>query len=159
MLATLEQTKGCQRRVLNPEQNGLTKWNSFFVPRLKLVPIMLCGVSHYFFITTEEVSTFLKDSLNKSINVLNLMLSFVGAFLISYCLCFFFCGMPLLFLGLAIGQYTSESGVTAWKKICPMFQGEVLDLHVSCRVTSCKRMLALDKEIVQIPSPKYVDTS
>eukprot|EP00066_Takifugu_rubripes_P022394 XP_011611660.1 PREDICTED: sodium- and chloride-dependent betaine transporter-like isoform X1 [Takifugu rubripes] len=52
-----------------------------------------------------------------------LLYRYGGAFLIPYCLSLFFCGMPLLFLGLAIGQYTGESGVTAWKKICPMFQG------------------------------------
>ncbi|CAG01917.1 unnamed protein product [Tetraodon nigroviridis] len=46
-----------------------------------------------------------------------------AVFLIPYCVSLFFCGMPLLLLGLAMGQYTSESGVTAWKKICPMFQG------------------------------------
>lgn len=50
---------------------------------------------------------------------------FAGIFLIPYCLSLFFCGMPLYFLGLAIGQYTGQSGVTAWKKICPMFQGKV----------------------------------
>ncbi|KAK5848873.1 hypothetical protein PBY51_008560 [Eleginops maclovinus] len=46
-----------------------------------------------------------------------------GVFFIPYFVFLFFCGIPLFFLETALGQYTSESGVTAWKKICPMFQG------------------------------------
>ncbi|XP_063356795.1 sodium- and chloride-dependent GABA transporter 2-like [Pelmatolapia mariae] len=46
-----------------------------------------------------------------------------GVFLIPYCVFLFFCGIPVFFLETALGQYTSEGGVTAWRKICPMFQG------------------------------------
>uniref|UniRef100_A0A3B4ER94 Transporter n=1 Tax=Pundamilia nyererei TaxID=303518 RepID=A0A3B4ER94_9CICH len=47
-----------------------------------------------------------------------------GVFLIPYCVFLFFCGIPVFFLETALGQYTSEGGVTAWRKICPMFQGK-----------------------------------
>ncbi|KAJ8411231.1 hypothetical protein AAFF_G00172370 [Aldrovandia affinis] len=46
-----------------------------------------------------------------------------GVFFIPYFVCLFFCGIPVFFLETALGQYTSEGGVTAWRKICPMFEG------------------------------------
>ncbi|XP_028286519.1 sodium- and chloride-dependent GABA transporter 2-like [Parambassis ranga] len=46
-----------------------------------------------------------------------------GVFFIPYFVFLFFCGIPVFFLETALGQYTSEGGVTAWRKICPMFEG------------------------------------
>ncbi|XP_029017878.1 sodium- and chloride-dependent GABA transporter 2-like isoform X2 [Betta splendens] len=46
-----------------------------------------------------------------------------GVFFIPYFVFLFFCGIPMFFLETALGQYTSQGGVTAWRKICPMFQG------------------------------------
>ncbi|CAL8330483.1 unnamed protein product, partial [Boreogadus saida] len=46
-----------------------------------------------------------------------------GVFFIPYFVFLFFCGIPMFFLETAMGQYTSEGGVTAWRKMCPMFQG------------------------------------
>lgn len=46
-----------------------------------------------------------------------------GVFFIPYFVFLFFCGIPIFFLETALGQYTSEGGVTAWRKICPMFEG------------------------------------
>nr|XP_061815861.1 sodium- and chloride-dependent betaine transporter-like [Nerophis lumbriciformis] len=46
-----------------------------------------------------------------------------GVFFIPYFIFLFFGGIPIFFLETALGQYTSEGGVTAWRKICPMFEG------------------------------------
>lgn len=46
-----------------------------------------------------------------------------GVFFVPYFVFLIFCGIPVFFLETALGQYTSEGGVTAWRKICPMFEG------------------------------------
>ncbi|XP_036374318.1 sodium- and chloride-dependent betaine transporter-like [Megalops cyprinoides] len=46
-----------------------------------------------------------------------------GAFFIPYFVFLFSCGIPLFFMEMALGQYTCEGGVTAWRKICPLFEG------------------------------------
>ncbi|XP_040886067.1 sodium- and chloride-dependent betaine transporter-like [Toxotes jaculatrix] len=53
-----------------------------------------------------------------------------GVFFIPYFVFLFFCGIPVFFLETALGQYTSEGGVTAWRKICPMFEG----VGIACQV-------------------------
>ncbi|EMP35595.1 Sodium- and chloride-dependent taurine transporter [Chelonia mydas] len=44
-----------------------------------------------------------------------------GAFLIPYFIFLFGGGLPVFFLEVALGQYTSEGGITCWEKICPIF--------------------------------------
>lgn len=46
-----------------------------------------------------------------------------GAFLIPYFIFLFTCGIPVFFLEVALGQYTSEGGITSWRKISPLFEG------------------------------------
>ncbi|XP_048251436.1 sodium- and chloride-dependent glycine transporter 1-like [Haliotis rufescens] len=45
-----------------------------------------------------------------------------GAFLIPYILCLTFCGLPLFFLEVAIGQFCGKSGTKVWS-VCPLMKG------------------------------------
>lgn len=45
-----------------------------------------------------------------------------GAFLIPYLVMLFLCGIPLLFLEFAIGQYTRLGPVLALAKVCPLLK-------------------------------------
>ncbi|GAA6090164.1 sodium- and chloride-dependent GABA transporter 2-like, partial [Tachysurus ichikawai] len=46
-----------------------------------------------------------------------------GVFLIPYLVFLFACGIPLFFLEISLGQYTSQGTINCWRKICPLFQG------------------------------------
>ncbi|CDQ76694.1 unnamed protein product [Oncorhynchus mykiss] len=46
-----------------------------------------------------------------------------GAFFIPYLIFLFTCGIPVFFLETALGQFTSEGGITCWRKITPLFEG------------------------------------
>nr|XP_033782433.1 sodium- and chloride-dependent GABA transporter 3 isoform X4 [Geotrypetes seraphini] len=59
-----------------------------------------------------------------------------GAFLIPYVVFFIFCGIPVFFLETALGQFTSEGGITCWRKVCPLFEGigyatQVIEAHLN----------------------------
>ncbi|XP_030634302.1 solute carrier family 6 member 11a [Chanos chanos] len=46
-----------------------------------------------------------------------------GAFFVPYLLYLVTCGIPLFVLETSLGQYTSQGGITCWRKICPLFEG------------------------------------
>ncbi|XP_076008059.1 sodium- and chloride-dependent GABA transporter 2-like isoform X2 [Genypterus blacodes] len=46
-----------------------------------------------------------------------------GAFLIPYLIFLITCGVPVFFLETALGQFTSQGGITCWRKISPLFEG------------------------------------
>lgn len=48
-----------------------------------------------------------------------------GAFLIPYFIMLLFCGLPLLFMEIAVGQYTRQGPIGALRKICPILTGNV----------------------------------
>lgn len=61
-----------------------------------------------------------------------------GVFFIPYFIFLFFCGIPIFFLETALGQYTSEGGITAWRKICPMFEGNLWLYKMKYRISRIK---------------------
>uniref|UniRef100_A0AAY4CRE1 Transporter n=1 Tax=Denticeps clupeoides TaxID=299321 RepID=A0AAY4CRE1_9TELE len=59
-----------------------------------------------------------------------------GAFLVPYVIFFVCCGIPVFFLETALGQFTSEGGITCWRKVCPLFEGigyatQVIEAHLN----------------------------
>lgn len=51
------------------------------------------------------------------------LVCFSGAFFVPYVIFFVCCGIPVFFLETALGQFTSEGGITCWRKVCPLFEG------------------------------------
>ncbi|XP_071950960.1 uncharacterized protein [Antedon mediterranea] len=59
-----------------------------------------------------------------------------GAFLIPYLTMLLFCGLPLLQLEFAFGQFASLGPITAWKKISPLFKGVGYAIVFPCFLSS-----------------------
>ncbi len=51
------------------------------------------------------------------------IMSFLGAFLIVYFIAMTFCGVPIFFQEVAIGQYLGSGGMTLVAQLCPMLKG------------------------------------
>ena len=47
-----------------------------------------------------------------------------GAFLVPYFVMLVLCGIPLLYMELAVGQYTRRGPIGALGKLCPILKGE-----------------------------------
>lgn len=57
-----------------------------------------------------------------------------GAFLIPYFIMLVVCGIPLLYMELAVGQYTQQGPVGAMHMLSPFFQGQLV--HGSSAMTT-----------------------
>ena len=53
----------------------------------------------------------------------NVYLRFAGAFLIVYFIAMTFCGIPIFFQEVAIGQYLGSGGMTLVAQLCPLLKG------------------------------------
>ena len=54
------------------------------------------------------------------------LFSFIsGAFLIVYFIAMTFCGIPIFFQEVAIGQYLGSGGMTLVSQLCPLFKGKI----------------------------------
>lgn len=59
-------------------------------------------------------------------------MSFTGAFLIPYLVMLIFCGLPLFYMELALGQFQRCGCLTVWNRICPAFKGSFLISFINC---------------------------
>uniref|UniRef100_A0A3B4DJ42 Transporter n=1 Tax=Pygocentrus nattereri TaxID=42514 RepID=A0A3B4DJ42_PYGNA len=66
-----------------------------------------------------------------------------GAFLIPYLIFLFTCGIPTFVLETALGQYTSEGGITCWRKISPLFEGLGYGTQVIVSLLNCYYIIVL----------------
>lgn len=51
------------------------------------------------------------------------LFSMAGAFLVTYGIAMVFCGIPIFFQEVAIGQYLGAGGMTLVGQLCPLMQG------------------------------------
>ena len=54
-----------------------------------------------------------------------------GAFLIPYMIMLVLCGIPLLYMELAVGQYTRRGPIGALGKLCPLLKGNIAYLFLA----------------------------
>ncbi|XP_018602713.1 sodium- and chloride-dependent GABA transporter 2-like isoform X1 [Scleropages formosus] len=66
-----------------------------------------------------------------------------GAFFIPYLLFLFTCGIPVFFLEVSLGQYTSEGGITSWRKMSPLFEGIGYASQVIVILLNCYYIIVL----------------
>lgn len=70
------------------------------------------------------------NSKHDEFNNFSLFFGIPGVFLIPYFIILFVCGVPMLFMELAVGQYTGRGPIGAFGQLCPLFKGVECDLLV-----------------------------
>lgn len=94
----------------------------------KVLCLYRCGGVYYllFISQTTTIPWYIAHVLQIFIYFKLLMLFFLGAFLVPFFLMLILCAIPLLYMELAVGQYTQNGPVGAIAKLCPLFKGKSL---------------------------------
>lgn len=108
-------------------------------------PLFLWNLFRFKFISFEFDNKITEFSLLKCnvmyMKVINWLLwivtplnwmSFTGAFLLPYLVMLIFCGLPLFYMELALGQFQRCGCLTVWNRICPAFKGSLLISVINC---------------------------
>lgn len=74
-----------------------------------------CVTRHMFHPTLHEGSAWVNQ----------MKMHFAGAFLIPYFIMFLFGGLPLFYMELALGQHKRSGCLSIWKKVSPLFKGNL----------------------------------
>lgn len=66
-----------------------------------------------------------EDFLNQTFPLIYMCKSlFVGVFLLPYLITLLLCGIPVLFMELAIGQFTGRGPIKTIGQLCPLLKGD-----------------------------------
>lgn len=69
------------------------------------------------------------------------------------------CGVPMLFLELAVGQYTGRGPIGALGQICPLFKGKSFILYKIVHKSLFSVIIdKTDKEMFKLIYPHYVNS-
>ena len=71
------------------------------------------------------ITSGLRNSHKNDPDILFYIISFLGAFLLVYFIAMIFCGIPIFFQEVAIGQYLGSGGMTLVAQLCPMLKGKI----------------------------------
>lgn len=58
------------------------------------------------------------------------VITILGAFLVTYFVAMIFCGIPIFFQEVAIGQYLGSGGMTLVGKLCPILSGKIINNYI-----------------------------
>lgn len=61
----------------------------------------------------------------------HVFLNLAGVFLIPYFIILVVCGIPMLYMELAVGQYTGRGPIGALGQLCPLFKGLCVSVWIS----------------------------
>ncbi|XP_026678293.1 sodium- and chloride-dependent GABA transporter ine-like, partial [Diaphorina citri] len=72
-----------------------------------------------------------------------------GVFLVPYFIILFLCGIPILYMELAVGQFTRRGPIGVLSKLCPFFKGESkLGVHFLVSPNCAPLQTKPDKNVV-----------
>ena len=81
---------------------------------------------------------------------------FAASFLIPYIICLVFCGIPIFYLEVALGQYVGQGVVGAWAAICPFLGGKWFKCyaHAHLLMVPSRNQTLTPNSFIAHPSPQ-----